>query len=178
MYAHECTDRKPLILALTPAAPPHPLPISPSVLVTLPVSGLVVVAVGLYRFLTSVLLVLGFGLVWLLGCCCGAKKKKLCFSYSLFFITGLKIDSWKMEARPVSIKKFLKFGQTNHNNNHDNHDNHPATLNVHKCRHIAFQALCYCLMLISFCIQVYHNKKIQWDSTCIDSTHRIYNHCL
>lgn len=66
MYAHECTDRKPLILALTPGAPPRPpihLPISPSVLVTLPVSGLVVVAVGLYRFLTSVLLVLGFGLV-------------------------------------------------------------------------------------------------------------------
>lgn len=64
MYAHECTDRKPMILALTPAAPPpHPFPISPSVLVTLPVSGLVVVAVGLYRFLTSVLLVLGFGLV-------------------------------------------------------------------------------------------------------------------
>lgn len=65
MYAHECTDRKLLILALSPAAPPtpHPLPISPSVLVTLPVSGLVVVAVGLYRFLTSVLLVLGFGLV-------------------------------------------------------------------------------------------------------------------
>lgn len=46
---------------------PHPVqllnpsrPISPSVLVTLPDSGLVVVAVGLLCFLTNLLLVLGF----------------------------------------------------------------------------------------------------------------------